>query len=156
MGEGHVSISPQAAVVKLMIRGSLHCPFCRGFEEYESGLSNAAFLITDTSSSDVENLIFYGQFVRRFTQNITLLLNGNSQSTPYAKISAIALTCGMRISTKEIKQFIYTGTGALMRVLFSDGTEETFGFVFHEPETCLRRNFDDQLGLELTPSSPWP
>ncbi|VUC35349.1 unnamed protein product [Clonostachys rosea] len=135
-------------------KGILHCLFCRGFEEAQAGISQAAIIIPEeVSAQDAENFLVFCQMMLQFSpQHLTVLLNGNAMSPSHHKISALAVSRGFRIEGKIIKRLTYSGNGAKTTVNYADGSDETFDLLFYSPPSKPHGDIAAQLGLETTTS----
>lgn len=99
--------------------------------------------------TDIENLVFNTQNLKRFTPDITVLINGNGHLASFANISAAALANDLRLNAKSIKKLVCTGKE--IKVIFDD-TESSFDLVLHTPPTNRRDEFVERLGLARTAS----
>lgn len=140
--------SSTSFVGSLTLAARFHCLYCRRFEEAPT--ANAAFLINKGDQPDeIDATVSYGQLAHQFTQDICILFNGHEHLLQDNRIKA-ALDHGVKANTKPIKRIERLGSGASTKVVFEDGSEETFGFLFHKPPTVLAGGFHKTLGLRLT------
>ncbi|KAF2836612.1 FAD/NAD(P)-binding domain-containing protein [Patellaria atrata CBS 101060] len=150
LATGSVDVFPQVpGYSEAWGKGIFHCLFCHGFEE--SGVRNAAALITSTKPSEINSAGMAIQLSHQFTRDLTILLNGVTELEEHEKIM-LAKKNGVKVNTQPITQLKHIGPGGVTNVTFADGSTETFGFIVHHPETRLRGDFATQLGLHLTPT----
>ncbi|KAB2573397.1 Thioredoxin reductase sirT [Lasiodiplodia theobromae] len=128
-------------------KGVFHCLYCRGFEE--AGASNAAVVINRGDQAEIDITVFNSQLAHQFTRNLTILLNGHEHLFKDSKIKT-AVDHGVKINSQAIRRIEWVGPDPSTKVVFDDGTEETFGFLIHTPETKLVGSFHETLNLELT------
>ncbi|KAF7681465.1 hypothetical protein GT037_000441 [Alternaria burnsii] len=130
----------------------LHCLYCRGFEESQptSATSKIGFLLPrDISASDISNTLFYGQLAYQFTGDMTILLNGNTNTATTTAL-APALSRGMKPIGKEIREILTTSSSSTATVVFMDGTSESFSWLFYKPAVILAGEFYKALDLKIT------
>jgi hypothetical protein len=153
LGKGDASLLCLRPAPRLTIAMKLALPLLSWLRSKTGWTINSGISISNNSPlSDIEAAAFNVKFVSRFTQDMTVLLNGDRQLASHSELADLALSFGVRINAKLINKLIYEDKEATMKITFSDGMEESFGMVFHKPETRLKGDFGEQLRLELSPS----
>jgi thioredoxin reductase len=105
---------------------------------------------------DVANLFFathLAKQARQFAQRVTIYTNDNEKLAAEIEPHLYALK-QVRIESRAIVSISRSSKGGdeKLTLTFSDGQQETVGFLVHKPKTIVNGPFAEQLGLELTPA----
>jgi pyruvate/2-oxoglutarate dehydrogenase complex dihydrolipoamide dehydrogenase (E3) component len=84
------------------------------------------------------------------TEQVTLYTNGNENLAKDLKAALDAAPAPMTVNSKKIAKLVKNSERSRVTLNFDDGTSITEAFLAHKPNTKLRGDLAQQLGLELS------
>jgi len=116
----------------------IHCPYCHG---YEVRNKKTAIL------ADGDRLVYFTSLIKNLTDDVTLITSEINASN--ADNIAILQRNGVKIIEKKILE-IQHHNGYIEKVIFSDGTAESFEAMYAPVPFRQHSGIPEELGCELT------
>ncbi|KAI3317877.1 FAD/NAD(P)-binding domain-containing protein [Xylariaceae sp. AK1471] len=130
------------------VSGIFHCLYCHGWEE--QWVDTAGILAQGDVGAVVPALHFARQALRMAKQ-VTIYTNGNETLAKDLSDALDAAPAPMTVNQTKIAKLVKDPERARVIIDFEDGTTITEGFLAHKPNSKLRGDLAEQLGLEITP-----
>lgn len=116
----------------------IHCPYCHG---YEVRNKKTAIL------ADGDRLVYFTSLIKNLTDDVALITSEINASN--ADNIAILQRNGVKIIEKKILE-IQHHNGYIEKVIFSDGTSESFEAMYAPVPFRQHSSIPEELGCELT------
>jgi gliotoxin/aspirochlorine biosynthesis thioredoxin reductase len=127
---------------------SFHCLYCHGWEE--KGTPSSGILAEGECAAVLPALHFARQALR-ISSTVTIYTHGSTQLADDITKALKTSPAPMKVDSREITKLEKGPERSEIVLYFLDGTSLTEGFLAHKPNSKLRGDLHEQLGLEMGP-----